>query len=107
MAKQAKASFVLPLREAVAHFTSRDLGPSEAEVGSSAYGNAHVSIDVSTKLQIGFLPFLGKKGRQFLQQSFCFFAEESVRRNHELRKMMTLPEASLEILPLFLSFMGC
>jgi hypothetical protein len=38
--------------EAIAHFTRRDSGPSEAEVGSSAYGNAHSSIDVSTNLRV-------------------------------------------------------
>jgi hypothetical protein len=51
MAKQAaKACFVLPLGEAIAHFSGRDLGPMEAEMGSSAYGNDHASIDVSTNL---------------------------------------------------------
>jgi hypothetical protein len=107
MVKQAKACFVLPLWGAIAYFTCRDSRPSEAEVGSLAYGNAHASIDISTNLRVGFLPFLGKKGRQFLQQSFCFFAEESIHRNHERRKMTTLSMASLKILPLFLSFVGC
>ncbi len=59
MSEEAEACFVLPLREAITHFTSRDLGPSEAEVGSSAYGNAHASTDVATNLQVGFFPFLG------------------------------------------------
>jgi hypothetical protein len=71
MSKQAKACFVVPLWEAIAHFTRWDLGPSEAEVGSSVYGNAHSSIDVvSTNLRVRILPFLGKKGRQLLEQSF-------------------------------------
>jgi hypothetical protein len=107
MAKQAKACFVLPLWEAIAHFTHRHSKPAEAEMGSSAYGNAHASFDVSTNLQVGFLQFLGEKSRQFLQQSFCFFAEESIRRYQKRRRMTTLPEASLKILLLFLTFVGC
>jgi hypothetical protein len=95
MAKQAKVCFVLPLREAIAHFSSPDLGPMEAEVGSLVYGDAHASIDVSTKLRAGFLPLLGKKGRQFLQQSFSFFAKEYVRQDHKQRKMTALSKACL------------
>jgi hypothetical protein len=59
MAKQAKACFVLPSQEAVTHFISWDSGPLEAEVGSSAYGDAHASTDVATNLQVRFFPFLG------------------------------------------------
>jgi hypothetical protein len=63
MAEQTEACVVLPQqREAMAHFACQDSGPMEAEVGGSAYclcGNAHLSIDVSTNLRVGFLPFLG------------------------------------------------
>jgi hypothetical protein len=44
VSKEAEASFVLPLREAIAHFARRDLRPSEAEAGGSDYSNAHSSI---------------------------------------------------------------
>lgn len=50
VAEQAKACFVLPQWEAIAHLVRRDLGPAEAEVGSSTYGNAHSSIDLSANL---------------------------------------------------------
>jgi hypothetical protein len=60
--EQAKACFVLPKREAIAPFARRDSGPTEAEVGSSAYGDAHLSIDISAKLRVGFLPLLGEQG---------------------------------------------
>ncbi len=61
MVKQAEASFVLPLREALAHFARRDSRPAEAEVGGSDYGNAHSSTDVSANLRVGFLPLLGEQ----------------------------------------------
>ena len=107
VSEQAKASLVLPLREAVAHFARRDTRSAETEVGGSDYGNAHSSFDVSTNLRVRFLPLLGKQAGQFLEQSFSFFAQESVRRDHERRKVSTLIEASLEILLLLLTFVGC
>jgi hypothetical protein len=59
--KEAEASFVLQLREAIAHFARQDLRPAETEVGGSDYGNAHSSIDVSANLRIGFLSLLGRQ----------------------------------------------
>jgi hypothetical protein len=50
MAEQAKACFVLPQREVIAHFAHWDLRPEETEVGSSAYCNVHLSIDISANL---------------------------------------------------------
>ncbi len=44
--KQAKAGFILPLREVVAHFARRDLRPAETEVGGSDDGDAHLSIGI-------------------------------------------------------------
>jgi hypothetical protein len=38
---QAESGFVLPLREAFAHFARRDARSAETEMGSSDYGNAH------------------------------------------------------------------
>jgi hypothetical protein len=61
--KQAKVGFILTLREAVAHFARQDSRPAETEVGGSDYGHAHLSIDVSTNLRVGFLPLLGKQAR--------------------------------------------
>jgi hypothetical protein len=61
VAKQAEACFILPLREAIAHFARRDSRPTETEVGGSDYGNAHSSTDVSANLRVGFLPLLGKQ----------------------------------------------
>jgi hypothetical protein len=49
----------------------------ETEImGGSDNGNAHLSIDVSTDIRVGFLPLLGKQGGEFLQQSLGFFAKE-------------------------------
>jgi hypothetical protein len=59
--KQAKAGFILPLREVVAHFARRDSRPAETEVGGSDYGNAHSSTEVSANLRVGFLRLLGKQ----------------------------------------------
>jgi hypothetical protein len=58
---KAKAGFILPLREVVAHFACWDSRPAETEVGGSDYGNAHLSTDISANLSIGFLPLLGKQ----------------------------------------------
>jgi hypothetical protein len=41
-----------------------------------------------TDLIIGFLPFFSKKAGKFLQQSFGFFAEETIRRYHERWKCL-------------------
>ncbi len=86
MSEEAEACFVLPLREAAAHFACRNSRSAEAEMGSSNYGNTHSSIDMSTDLGIGFLPFFSKQGGEFLQQSFSFFAEETIRRYHKRGK---------------------
>jgi hypothetical protein len=53
-------------------------------MGGSDDGNAHAStIDMlSTDLGTGFLLFFSKQGAKFLQQSFGFFAEETIRRHH-------------------------
>ena len=106
MAEEAEACFVLPLREAAAHFTCRNARSAEPEMGSSNDGNTHSSIDISTDLGIGFLPFLSKQDGEFLQQSFSFFAEETIRRYHERGKVPTLLEARPEVFLLFLTFMG-
>jgi hypothetical protein len=66
-AEHAKACFVLPQWEVIAHFAHWDLRPAKAEVGSSAYVNAHSSIDVCTNLQVGFLPFPGEQGGLIFQ----------------------------------------
>jgi hypothetical protein len=39
-------------------------------MGGSNDGNTHASIDISTALGTGFLPFFSKQGGKFLQQSF-------------------------------------
>jgi hypothetical protein len=41
--------------------------------------NAHANVDTSTDLGKGFLPFFSKQERKFVQQSFCIFAEETIR----------------------------
>jgi hypothetical protein len=50
-------------------------------MGGSDNGNAHARIDISANFGVGFLPLLGKQSRQFLQQNFGFFAEETIRKN--------------------------
>jgi hypothetical protein len=59
--KQAKACFILPLGEVIAHFARQDLRPTETEVGGSDYGNAQSSTDISVNLRVGFLPLLGEQ----------------------------------------------
>jgi hypothetical protein len=85
MSEEAEACFVLPLREASAHFACRNARSAEAEMGrGSNDGNTHASIDMThTDLGIKFLPFSNKQGGRFLQQSFglvAFFAEETICR---------------------------
>ena len=46
VSEEAEACFVLPLREAAAHFACRNARSAEAEMGGSNDGNAHSSIDV-------------------------------------------------------------
>jgi hypothetical protein len=67
MSEEAEACFVLPLREAAAHFACRNVRSAEAEMGgSSDDGNAHVSNDMSADLGTGFLPFFSEQGGKFL-----------------------------------------
>ena len=72
--------------------------PLETEVGSSDCGNVHAGIDASAKFGAGFLPLLGKPGRQLLQQDFLFFAAEIVSRNHKWREVPALFKASPNVL---------
>ena len=61
MADQAEAFFVLPLREAVAHFARRNTVPgtrrsTEREIGSPDNGDTHTSIGISASFGAGFPP---------------------------------------------------
>jgi hypothetical protein len=62
MSEKAGACFVLPLREAVAHFARRNARSTDAKLGCSDNGNAHTSIDIAADLRAGFLPLLGEHG---------------------------------------------
>jgi hypothetical protein len=64
MSEEAEACFVLPLREAVAHFARRNTRSADTEMGSSDNGDAHTgaSIDMAANLEAGFLPLLGENG---------------------------------------------
>jgi hypothetical protein len=64
--EEAEACFVLPLREAVAHFARRNREDPRRRQrwGSSDNGNAHMGIGISADLfGVGFLPLLGEPGR--------------------------------------------
>jgi hypothetical protein len=105
---EAEACFVLPLREAAAHFACRNARSAEAEMGGFKDGKTHSSIDISTDSGTGFLPFFIKQGGKVLQQNVGFFAEETIRRHHKRGKVPTLLEATrLKVFLLFLAFMGC
>jgi hypothetical protein len=61
--KKAETCFVLPLREAVAHFARRNTRSTDAKMGCSDNGNAHTSIlDIAADFRVGFLPLLGEHG---------------------------------------------
>jgi hypothetical protein len=79
VSKKAETCFVLPLREAVAHFARRNTRSTDAKMGCSDNGNAHASIDMAPDFRAGFLPLLSEHGGQFSQQDLGFFAEETIR----------------------------
>ena len=106
MSEEAEAFFVLPLREAVAYFACRIPDPRIQRWVISDDVDAHTSIEISTNFRLGFLPLHCKKGEEFLQQNSGFFAEETIRRYHERRKVTTLLKTSLEIILLLLAFMS-
>jgi hypothetical protein len=56
--EEAETCFVLPLREAVAHFARRNARSTDAKkMGCSDNGNAHTtSIDMAADFRVGFLP---------------------------------------------------
>jgi hypothetical protein len=63
MSEKAETCFVLPLREAVAHFGRRNVrSTDDAKMGSSNNGNAHTSIVTVADSGLGFLPLLGEHG---------------------------------------------
>jgi hypothetical protein len=108
MPEEAEACFDLPsLWETAAHFACRNARSAEAEMGGADHGNTHLSIDTSTDLGMGFLPFFSKQGGKFLQQSFGFFAEETIRGCHKRGKVPRLLGASLKVFLLFLAIVGC
>jgi hypothetical protein len=105
--EKAETCFVLPLREAVAHFARRNTRSTDTQIGCSDNGNTHTSIDIAADLGAGFLPLRGEHGGKFPQQDLGFFAEETVRRHHKWREMSTLLEAGPEVFLLFLAFVSC
>jgi hypothetical protein len=66
MSEKAETCFVLPLREAVAHFARRNTRSTDAKMGGSDNGNAHTSIDIGADFAAGFFPLLGEQGDYFL-----------------------------------------
>jgi hypothetical protein len=62
VSKKAETCFVLPSREAVAHFARRNTRSSDAKMSCSDNGNAHTSIDIAADFRVGFLPLLGEHG---------------------------------------------
>ena len=106
--EESEACFVLPRREAFAHFARGNARHAETEVCGSDAGNAHAGTDKSANFGAGFLPLLGKWDRQFLQQQdLRFFAEEIISGNHEQREVPALLEAGPKVFLLFLALMGC
>jgi hypothetical protein len=80
MSEKAEACFVLPLREAAAHFDCRNARSAEAEMGGSNDGTLIRALTCLQTWGIGFLPFFSKQGGKLLQQSVGFSAEETIRR---------------------------
>jgi hypothetical protein len=62
MSEKSETCFVLPLREAVAHFTGRNTRSTDAKMGCSDNGNAHTSINIAADFRVGFLPLLDEHG---------------------------------------------
>jgi hypothetical protein len=63
MSEEAKVCFVLPLREAVAHFACPNARSTDTEMGSSDDGNAHTSsIAMAANFGVALLPLLSKHG---------------------------------------------
>jgi hypothetical protein len=64
MLEKAETCFVLPLQEAVVHFSRQNVRSTDtAEMGAgSDNGDTHMSIDAATCFGAGFLPLLGKNG---------------------------------------------
>jgi hypothetical protein len=58
VSKKAETCFVLPLREAVAHFARRNTRSTDAKMGCSDNGNAHTSVNTAAHFRVGFLPLL-------------------------------------------------
>jgi hypothetical protein len=50
MSEEAETCFVLPLREAVAHFARQNTRSTDAKMGCSDNGNAHTSINIAAGL---------------------------------------------------------
>jgi hypothetical protein len=60
MSEKAETCFVLPLREAVAHFARRNTRSTDAKMGCSDNGNdAHTSINVAADFRVGCHSFGG------------------------------------------------
>jgi hypothetical protein len=58
----------------VAHMAGWDKGALYAEVhGGLNYGNDHMSIDITTYLQVQLVPLLSMEGKNLLQQGFGFW----------------------------------
>jgi hypothetical protein len=53
VSEKAETCFVLPLREAVAHFARRNARSTDAKMGCSDNGNAHTSIDIAADFRVG------------------------------------------------------
>jgi hypothetical protein len=64
MTEQTKSGFVLPLREAFAHFACQNTRSAKPEMGGSDECNTHSSIDISANfVGVGFLPLFGESPR--------------------------------------------
>jgi hypothetical protein len=62
MSEKAQTCFVLPLREAVAHFARGNTRSSDTKMCFSDNGNTHTSIGIAADFRVGFLPLLGEHG---------------------------------------------
>jgi hypothetical protein len=73
MSEKAETCFVIPQREAVAHFARSNARSTDAKMGVSDNGNAHTSIVTAACFRAGFLPLLGEHDERFPQQDLSFF----------------------------------
>jgi hypothetical protein len=107
MVKQAKVCFVLPLWEAIAHFTHQDSRPTETEVGGSAYGNTHSSIDVSKKPPVRVSLISWQEGQKVSSTKFSLLCRGVRPLIPQTEKNDDIVRGRPKDTSFFFMFMGC